>query len=516
MSKKESDTISNHYEITSTVRLAKETRVGTGISGLDNVLRGGLPRHRLYVVEGDPGAGKTTLALQFLLDGVKLGERVLYVTLSETAEELHEVAESHGWSLDGIDLLELDALAERLQEEAEYTVYHPSDVELGETTKRVRAEVERLQPARVALDSVSELKILSQTSARYRREILGLKQFFTGKQCTVLVLDDRTTVDGEQQLQSIAHGVIRMRREARDYGDTRRQLQVVKMRGVRFVDGMHDFLIKSGGIEVYPRLSPNEPYSEPPVETITSGVKGVDELLGGGLERGTSTLILGPAGCGKTTLCSQYLLAALGRGEAVSLMLFEESCEGFMQRAQGMGMHFAPYVESGLLEFRQIDPAELSPGEFANRICEAVEQKNARIVVIDSLNGYLNAMPSERFLLIQMHELLMYLGKRGVVTIMVMAQHGMMGSAMQTPVDVSFLADTVILLRYFEAMGQVRQAISVVKKRRSGHERTIRELHLGSDGITIGMPLRDFQGVLTGVPRYRGAEGPLIKKDNAD
>ena len=490
--------------------------MGTGVAGLDNVLRGGLPRHRLYVIEGDPGAGKTTLALQFLLEGVRQGERVMYVTLSETAEELHEVAESHGWSIDGVNLLELDALAERLQEEAEYTVYHPSDVELGETTKRVRAEVERLQPTRVALDSVSELRILSQTSARYRREILGLKQFFAGKQCTVLVLDDRTTVDGEQQLQSIAHGVIRMKRETRDYGDTRRQLHVVKMRGVRFLDGMHDFLIKSGGIEVYPRLSVNGALVDAPTDTITSDIKGMDELLGGGLDRGTSTLILGPAGCGKTTLCSQYLLAALDRGEAVSLVLFEESCEGFLQRASGMGMNFNPHVESGLLELRQIDPAELSPGEFANRVCDAVEKRKTRIVVIDSLNGYMNAMPSERFLLIQMHELLMYLGKRGVVTILVMAQHGMMGSAMQTPVDVSFLADTVILLRYFEAMGEVRQAISVVKKRRSGHERTIRELHLGSGGITIGAPLRDFQGVLTGVPRYRGAEGPLIRKSDAE
>ena len=514
VSKKASGTISHNGEVASGVQFATGARVGTGVSGLDDVLVGGLPRHRLYVVEGDPGAGKTTLALQFLLEGIRQGERVLYVTLSETAEELHEVAESHGWSIDGVNLLELDSLAERLQEEAEYTVYHPSDVELGETTKRVRAEVERLQPTRVALDSVSELKILSQTSARYRREILGLKQFFAGKQCTVLVLDDRTTVDGEQQLQSIAHGVIRMRRETRDYGDTRRQLQVVKMRGVRFLDGMHDFLIKSGGIEVYPRLTVKGALVETAAATITSDVKGIDSLLGGGLDRGTSTLILGPAGCGKTTLCSQYLLAALNRGEAVSLILFEESCDGFLQRARGMGMHFEPHVAIGPSGTQADRSRRTLPGEFANRICESVEKKNARIVVIDSLNGYMNAMPSERFLLIQMHELLMYLGKQGVVTIMVMAQHGMMGAAMQTPVDVSFLADTVILLRYFEAMGEVRQAISVVKKRRSGHERTIRELHLGSNGITIGEPLRDFQGVLTGVPRYGGTGAPLIKKDD--
>ena len=490
-------------------------RATTGIEGLDDVLGGGLPPHRLYVIEGDPGAGKTTLALQFLLEGYKRGERVLYITLSETAEELHEVARSHGWSLHGVDLLELDSLADRLHEEAEYTVYHPSDVELGETTKRVRADVERLQPSRVALDSVSELRILSQTTARYRREILGLKQFFTGKQCTVLVLDDRTTLDGEQQLQSIAHGVIRMERETRDYGDTRRQLQIVKMRGVRFRDGMHDFLIKRGGIQLFARLCPPEVPVHSAAETISSGVTGLDELLGGGLDRGTSNLILGPAGCGKTTLCSQYLLAALERGEAVSSFLFEESTLGFLQRASGMGMSFDEHVESGLLELRQVDPAGVSPGEFAHRVCESVEKRNRRIIVIDSLNGYMNAMPSEKFLLIQMHELLMYLGKQGVVTLLVMAQHGMMGAAMHSPVDVSFLADTVILLRYFEAMGEVRQAISVVKKRRSSHERTIRELRLGNNGVIIGEPLRDFQGVLTGVPHYRGTEIPLIKKDQS-
>ena len=492
----------------------RDGRVSTGIAGLDYVLGGGLPRHRLFVIEGDPGAGKTTLALQFLLEGKTCGERVLYVTLSETDEELHEVAKSHGWSLEGVDLLELGSLAEILQDEAEYTVYHPSDVELGETTKRIRAEVERLQPSRVALDSVSELKILSQTSHRYRREVLGLKQFFTGKQCTVVVLDDHTTQDNEKQLQSICHGVIRMRRENREYGDTRRQLHVVKMRGVRFRDGMHDFQIKSGGIEVYPRIGVLQ-HGKETTETIKSSVEGIDVLLGGGLDRGTSTLVLGPAGCGKTTLCSQYLLAALNRGEQAVNILFEESTEGFLQRARGMGMDFSAHIASGRLEIQQFDPAELSPGEFSHYVQEAVGKRNARIVVIDSLNGYLNAMPSERYLLIQLHELLMYLGKMGVLTILVMAQHGMMGTAMQTPVDVSFLADTVILLRYFEAMGEVRQAISVVKKRRSGHERTIRELRLSSTGIVIGEPLRDFHGVLTGVPQYKGADETLIKKNDA-
>lgn len=489
-------------------------RVSTGVRGLDDVLAGGLRRNRVYVIEGDPGSGKTTLALQFLLEGAGQGERVLYVTLSETAEELHEVARSHGWSLDGVDLLELGTLAEILLDETEYTVYHPADVELGVTTKRIRAEVERLQPSRVALDSVSELKILSQTSARYRREVLGLKQFFGGRQCTVLVLDDSTTPDNEKQLQSICHGVIHLRRERREYGDTRRQLHIVKMRGVRFRDGLHDFLIRSGGIEVYPRIGKLKEGTSG-TGTISSSVQGLDDLLGGGLDRGTSTLILGPAGCGKTTLCSQYMLAALGRGESVLNILFEESPEGFLQRASGMQMDFTPHLASGLLELCQFDPAELSPGEFTHYVQQAVEERRTRMVVIDSLNGYLNAMPSERYLLIQLHELLMYAAKCGLVTMLVMAQHGMTGTAMQTPVDVSFLADTVILLRYFEAMGEVRQAISVVKKRRSGHERTIRELKLTGEGIVIGEPLRNFQGVLTGVPVYRGSDGPLIRKRNA-
>jgi len=457
---------------------------------------------RLYVIEGDPGSGKTTLALQFLLEGVRLGERVLYVTLSETAEELYEVAESHGWSLEGVTLLELDSLAARLQDDSEYTVYHPADVELGETTLRIRQEVERIQPTRVALDSVSELKILSQTDARYRREILGFKQFFVGKGCTVLILDDRTGHDNEQQLQSIAHGVIRMQRVTREYGVTRRQIHIIKMRAVRFRDGLHDFVIRTGGLEVFPRLAPaeNPPQAQPHEGVVVSGVAELDSILGTGLDRGSSTLIMGPAGCGKTTLSSQFLIAALQRGEAASCFLFEESRYTFLQRATGLGMSFEPFLASGLLELIQVDPAEVSPGEFASRICAAVEQRNARMIVIDSLNGYINAMPSERFLLIQMHELLMFLGQRGVVTILVMAQHGMMGAAMQTPIDVSFLADTVVLLRYFEAMGEVRQALSVVKKRRSGHERTIREMRLGQGGVMVGEPLREFEGVLTGVP----------------
>jgi circadian clock protein KaiC len=489
------------------------SRETTGVAGLDDVLGGGLPSNRLYVVEGDPGSGKTTLALQFLREGVRLGLRTLYITLSETLEELNDVANSHGWTLEGIHLLELDTISERIEEEANYTVYHPADVELGDTIKRIRAEIERLSPERVALDSVSELKILSQTSARYRREILGLKQFFAGRKCTVLVLDDRTTLEGEQQLQSIAHGVIRMEREGREYGSTRRQIHIVKMRGVRFQDGRHDFVIQTGGLELYPRLSASGTPATIRDGSAESGSPQLDALLGGGLDRGSSTLLLGPAGCGKTTLCSHYLMAALKRGEKVASYLFEESRETFLRRSAGFGMDFEPYLVSEKLELVQIDIGELSPGEFSARVRRAVEESEASFVVIDSLNGYLNGMPSERFLMIHMHELLAYLGQKGVVTILTIAQHGMLGSSMMTPIDASFLADTVILLRFFEAGGRVRQAISIVKRRRGAHERTLREMKIGPTGMQVGDVLQDFEGVLTGVPRYRGKNAQLLSDE---
>jgi circadian clock protein KaiC len=485
-------------------------RQTTGVVGLDDVLGGGLPSNRLYVVEGEPGSGKTTLALQFLREGLRRGQRTLYITLSETLEELNDVAASHGWTLEGINLIGLNTLSERLEEEANYTVYHPSDVELGETIKRIRAEIERLSPERVVLDSVSELKILSQTGARYRREILGLKQFFADRRCTVLMLDDCTSREDEQQLQSIAHGVVRMEREGREYGTTRRQVHIVKMRGVAFQDGRHDFIIHTGGLELYPRLSANNTLRVTHDGSAESGSSQLDELLGGGLDRGSSTLLLGPAGCGKTTLCSHYLMAALKRGEQVACYLFEESRETFLRRSAGFGMDFEPYLSSGKLQLVEIDIGALSPGEFSARVRRVVEQNAARFVVIDSLNGYLNGMPSERFLLIHLHELLAYLGQKGVVTLLTIAQHGMLGSSMLTPIDASFLADTVILLRFFEAAGMVRQAISVVKKRRSAHERTLRELKIGPTGMQVGEVLQDFEGVLTGSPRYRGKNARLL------
>lgn len=485
-------------------------REPTGIVGLDAVLGGGFPARRLYVIEGDPGSGKTTFALQFLREGVRLGQRVLYVTLSETLEELSDVAHSHNWTLDGIDLLELDSISESLQTDANYTVYHPSEVELSDTVQKIKAEIEKLNPDRVALDSVSELKILSQTSVRYRREILGLKQFFAGRACTVIVLDDRTTREGEQQLQSIAHGVIRMERGAREYGSTRRHMHVVKMRGVSFLDGYHDFVINKGGISLYPRLSAISSIPSNSEGRAETGSPQLDALLGGGLEYGSSTLLMGPAGCGKTTLCSHCVMAALKRGEKGIIYSFEESTLTFLQRSSGFGMDFEPYIASRDFELVQVDLAELSPGEFASQVQRVVEN-GVRFVVIDSLNGYMNGMPSERFLLIHMHELLIYLGRKGVVTLMTISQQGMLGTSMHSPVDVSFLADSVILLRFFEAAGRVRQAISVVKKRRSSHERTLREMHIDAHGMRIGEVLEEFQGVLTGVPQYRGKENLLIR-----
>jgi circadian clock protein KaiC len=492
------------------ISVSRRGKEASGVAGLDEILGGGVPAYRLYVVEGDPGSGKTTFALQFLREGVRLGQRVLYVTLSETLEELSDVATSHHWTLDGIDLLELNSLSDRFQESADYTVFHPSDVELEDTVERIRAEVQRLNPDRVALDSVSELKILSQTSARYRREILGLKQFFAGRKCTVLVLDDCTTGDGEQQLRSIAHGVFRMEREAREYGSTRRQLHVIKMRGVRFQDGRHDFVIKSGGLELYPRLSTSGSAVVEDHRAVESGSVEMDTLLGGGLDRGSSTLLIGPAGCGKTTLCSQYLISALKRGEQAVCYQFEETQQTFLHRSNGFGMDFEPYIASGKFQLIQVDIAELSPGEFSSRVRHAVEEQKASFIVIDSLNGYLNGMPSEQFLLIHIRELLAYLGQKGILTLMTLAQHGMMGAAMQSPIDVSFLADTVILLRFFEAGGSVRQAISVVKKRRGAHERTLREMKIGPTGVQIGEVLEEFEGVLTGVPRFRGKHAQLL------
>jgi circadian clock protein KaiC len=477
--------------------------VSTGIAGLDHLLGKGLPSERVYLVEGDPGSGKTTLGLQFLRAGIARGEHVLYVTLSETRTELAAVAASHGWTLDGVTIYELAPSDESFKPDDQYTFFHPSEVELSETTKAVLSEVERTNPTRVVFDSLSEMRLLAREPLRYRRQILGLKQFFVGRNCTVLLLDDRTSQAGDLQLQSLAHGVITLEQLAPVYGAERRRLRIVKMRGVRFQGGFHDFVIATGGIEVFPRLVAAESRRDRDYGAVTSGIPRLDALLGGGFDRGTSSLLIGPAGAGKSAIATHVAVAAAARGERVAMYLFDEGLETFRRRATGLGADITEHVASGRLTLTQVDPAEMSPGEFADRVRTAVDQDHASVVVIDSLNGFINAMPEERYLVAQLHELFMFLRQRGVLAISVVAQHGMVGQ-MQAPIDLSYLADNVLLLRFFEADGAVRQAISALKKRSGPHEKTIREFRLESSGITIGEPLTEFQGVLTGVPVYKG------------
>ncbi len=488
------------------MRSEHDPRVSTGIAGLDDLLGGGLTPKRVYLVEGDPGSGKTTLGLQFLREGIARGEKVLYVTLSETKSELAAVATAHGWTLEGMTIHELTPSDESFTPDDQYTFFHPSEVELGETTKAVLAEVQRINPTRVVFDSLSEMRLLAREPLRYRRQILGLKQFFVGRNCTVLLLDDRTSQPGDLQLQSVAHGVIMLEQLAPEYGAERRRLRIVKLRGVRFQGGFHDFLITSGGLRAFPRLVAAQSRADDMHGTASSGIPKLDALLGGGLDRGTSTLFVGPAGAGKSAIATQIAVAAAQRGEHVAMYLFDEGLETFRRRAAGLGADVTEHIASGRLVLTQVDPAEMSPGEFADRIRTAVDKDQASVVVIDSLNGYMNAMPEERFLLAQLHELFMFLRQRGVLAISVVAQHGLVGSQMQSPVDLSYLADNVLLLRFFEAAGAVRHAISVLKKRSGPHEKTIRELRLESGGIIVGESLTEFHGVLTGVPVYKGGD----------
>jgi circadian clock protein KaiC len=476
----------------------------TGISGLDDILCGGLTPYRLYLVEGVPGSGKTTLAMQYLMEGVRNGEPVLYVTLSETEEELRAMARSHDWPLDGITIRELVPPEESLQPAEQYTMFHPAEVELSETTRTILTDVERLKPTRLVFDSLSELRLLAGDPLRYRRQLLALKQFFRGRRCTVLLLDDLTSSGRDLQVQSIAHGVLVLEQLLPEYGADRRRVRVLKHRGRRFRGGYHDYLIGTGGLQVFPRLVAAEHRTDLDEQKFSSGIESLDELLGGGLERGTSTLIVGAAGTGKSSLAAQFVTAAAGRGQRSAMFIFDESKNTLLSRMAGLGVNLRQHVDNGTVSIRQVDPAELTPGEFAWTIRREVEESQAKIVVIDSLNGYLNAMPGERFLTIHLHELLMFLGEKGVATILIGAHQGMMGP-MVTPVDASYLADAVLLLRYFEARGEIRQAISVMKKRGGKHERTIRDFALESDGIQVGSPLRGFRGVLTGVPVETGS-----------
>jgi circadian clock protein KaiC len=491
--------------------------VATGIAGLDDVLGGGFTRNRLYLVAGNPGSGKTTLALQCLIEGRRRGETCLYVTLSETKAELLDVAASHGWSLDGIEVLELVARETELEIDNQNAMFQPAELELGETTKGVLVAVERFEPKRVVLDSMSEMRLLAQSPLRYRRQVLALKQYFIGRECTVFLLDDMTAEKEDLQLQSIAHGVVSLEQLSPEYGAERRRLRIVKFRGRKYRGGDHDFVIERGGLDVFPRLVASEHVAFKKRGVLTSENAEVDALVGGGLQRGTSVVLLGPAGSGKSTLALQYARAAAVRGERSAIFAFDERIETIFERTDGLGMPIASFVESGLISIKPIDTAELSPGEFASFVRRAADgadgKSGAKIVIIDSLNGYLSAMPEERFLTAQLHELLTYLGHMGIVTFLVVAQHGLVGQ-MEAPIDTTYLADTVILFRYFENAGEVRQAISVVKKRSGRHERTIRELSLGAAGIKVGPPLHEFHGILTGTPTYLGSDQPISGHKN--
>lgn len=478
--------------------------VSTGIPGLDDVLQGGFTANRLHLIEGVPGAGKTTLALQFLRDGVRRGERVLYLTLSETEEELSAAATSHGWDLAGVTIREILPAEATLEPTEQYTMFHPAEVELGQTMRTIFADLDREKPARVVIDSLSELRLLAANSLRFRRQILGLKHFFAGRLSTVLLLDDLTIGERDLQVQSILHAVVRLEHTSPDYGSERRRLRVVKFRGKRFRGGHHDYVIRPGGLEVFPRLVAAEHRHDVDRDRIPSDIPEFDTLLGGGIERGTSTLIVGAPGTGKSTLAAQFATAAAARGHDAALFVFDENRNTLLTRTSGLGIDLATHVDSGRVTIQSVDPAELSPGELTHAIRQAVEERQVAVVVIDSLNGYLSAMPEERFLTIQLHELLMYLGQQGVASVLVGAHQGLIGTQMQTPVDVSYLADAVILLRYFEALGEVRQAIAVVKKRGGAHERTLREFRLDGSGIRVGEPLRTFRGVLSGIPAYEG------------
>jgi circadian clock protein KaiC len=477
---------------------ARDT-VSTGIAGLDDVLAGGLTPQRLYLLEGTPGTGKTTLALQFLLEGVARGERGLYVTLSESADELRASSASHGWQLDGIELYELvNELG--LDPDSEQSILHPSEVELGETVREVMERVDALDPARVVFDSLSELRLLAQNPLRYRRQILALKQFFASRRCTVLLLDDGTS---DVQLHSIAHGVILLEQTQREFGAERRRLRLLKMRGVKIRGGYHDFVLDTGGLTVFPRLVASEHHAAfDPVAASTGSIE-LDLLLGGGLVPGTNTLLLGPSGVGKTTTAIRCMLAALERGEKATYFLFDEGRATLLARSSMLGMDLRSHFESGALTILQVDPAELAPGEFACRVREAVEDHGSTFVILDSLNAYIHAMPGEQYLILQMHELLSYLNQKGATTLLVLGQHGVIGD-IRSDLDLSYLSDGILLFRYFEAKGEVRSAISAVKSRVNAHERTIRELKFSANGLQVGEALSDFQGVLTGLPSYGG------------
>jgi len=474
-------------------------RIETGVRGLDDILSGGFPAGQMYLIEGDPGTGKTTFAMQFILAGVSRGGKTLYVTLSESRDELESSASSHGWNPKDLPIAEFVPSEAILNPEEQYTIFRPSEVELSDTIQKLTKLIDEVKPDRVVIDSLSELRLLAADAMRYRRQLLALKHFFAGRDCTVLLLDDRTAEGSDTQLQSIAHGVIRLEKRHRSYGVTRRQLEVVKLRGSAFREGFHDYSILRGGLCVYPRLVAQEHLDHFAGDRISSDLQSLDQMFGGGINRGSSSLLIGPSGCGKSTLAMVYALAAAKRGERTIVYVFDEMLRTAQERLESIGMHVRAEISKGTLSMIQVDPATLSPGEFAAQIRADVDENDTRVVVIDSLNGYLTSMPGERDLNVHLHELTSYLNQKGVATFLVYTQHGLVGQ-METEVDVSYLSDTVILLRYFEARGSLRKLVSVVKQRVGHHEETLREMKITPEGIQIGEPLVSFRGVMTGVP----------------
>jgi circadian clock protein KaiC len=474
----------------------------TGIVGLDYLLRGGLPVHRIHLVEGHPGAGKTTFGLQFLLEGARHGESCMYITLSETADELRANAASHGWDLSDLHIQELQP-SENLRPEEQYTLFHPSEIELGDLSRNVFAAVEEFKPARVVLDSVSDMRLLARDSLRYRRQLLGLKQFFIGRGCTLLLLNENSGGDPDPHIQSLSHGVIRLEQAVHDFGLVRRRLEISKLRGVSYIGGFHDFKIETGGIRIFPRLENRRQNRKLPPETLTSGLPQVDALLGEGVPMGTCTLVLGPSGVGKSTLGAQYLAAATARRIPAAAFLFDEQVSTFLSRGDALGMNLSSIASAGMLHISKIEPGTLSPGEFSHCVRTKVEDSGVRVVLIDSLTGYLTAIPQSAAAIVRLHELASYLSGCGVATFLTVAQQGMLGQNMSSPIDVSYIADTMFMMRFFEAEGEVRKALSVLKKRTGFHETTIREIGVRDNTLWVGEPLASFRGVLTGVPEYQ-------------
>jgi circadian clock protein KaiC len=489
-------------------------KISTGIDGLDRILGGGLPKHRAYLVHGGYGTGKTTLALQFLREGIRRGERVLFVSLLQSHSELEDVFQSHGWTSQGIEVLNLP---KELQSEAaeDQTLFNPADIDLSEATELIRRAIAEQEPQRLVVDSISELAVLVQDPFRLRRHILAMKQQIADADCTALFTINETEVEQTASLKTLMHGVIRLASETPDFGRVARRLEVSKLRGMPFNGGFHDFMIRTGGLEVFPRLTPvaaDEPVAD--WSRITSGNEALDALLGGGLEAGTACMLTGTTGTGKTTLATAYVKAAADRGEKAAVFCFDERRSTFIHRAANLGLDLREHLDSGRLQLHEVNVGEVSAGRLTETIRRLVDEEGVKLVVIDSVSGYLNAMPGQRELMVQLHELLSHLGHRRVLTFLIVSMHGLYGTG--ETVDASYLADTVVMMRHFEAAGEIRRCVSVIKKRHGPHESTIREISSGPGGLVVGPPLQEFTGVLTGSPTYHGQRRELLDDRSSD